>query len=82
MAYFLNLFSPETYEAFGRSSRAVSGFRSRQEGAANKIHPGDKFICYMTKLSRWIGILEVMSNAYRDDSPFYFDKDDPFVIRL
>jgi hypothetical protein len=29
MAYFIDLFSPETYEAFGRSSRDISGFRLR-----------------------------------------------------
>jgi hypothetical protein len=59
MAYYLDLFSPETYEAFGNSSKTISGFRMRQLNAAKGIHPGDKLICYMTKLSRWFGVLEV-----------------------
>src|SRR5205807_4640907 len=29
MAYYIDLFSPETYEAFARSSRDISGFRRR-----------------------------------------------------
>ena len=29
MAYFIDLFSPETYEAFAHSSRDISGFRLR-----------------------------------------------------
>ena len=31
MAYFMDLFSPETYEAFNASDRSVSGFRPRQK---------------------------------------------------
>ena len=82
MAYFLDLFSPETYEAFGRSTRNISGFRRRLENAANQIHPGDKLICYMTKLSRWFGILEVESECFIDQTPIFYPEDDPFVVRF
>ena len=67
MAYYLDLFSPETYEAFSRSSRDVSGFRLRHEGLATRVQIGDKFICYMTKLSRWFGLLQVTSKYFKDD---------------
>ena len=82
MKYWLNLFSPETYEAFSKSDRTMSGFRESQRNQASKIKPGDKFICYMTKLSRWIGVLEILEGPYKDDTPFYFEEDDPFVIRF
>lgn len=82
MAYYLDLFSPETYEAFTKSKRDVSGFRVRQQNAANRVHPGDRLVCYMTKLSRWVGILEVMSTCFRDESPLFYEKDDPFIIRF
>lgn len=82
MAYFINLFSPETYEAFLDSDRAVSGFRIRQENAAKKIHPGDRFVCYMTRLSRWIGVLEVKSDYFIDEAPIFYEEDDPFVVRF
>ncbi len=82
MAYFLDLFSPETYEAFAKSSHDVSGFRSTQHTAASRIRVGDKFICYMTKLSRWMGVLEVISDFYEDDSPIFYQENDPFVIRF
>ena len=36
MAYFIDLFSPETYEAFARSSRDASGFRLRHKKMAGK----------------------------------------------
>ena len=43
---------------------------------------GDKFICYMVKLSRWIGVLEVRSTSFKDTSPLFYDENDPYVIRF
>src|SRR5262245_36243321 len=82
MAYFLDLFSPETYETFTRSDRSVSGFRPRHQNAASRMRPGDKLICYMTRLSRWVGVLEVVDGPYRDDKPIFFSENDPFVVRF
>src|SRR5579872_830690 len=42
MAYYLNLFSPETYEAYQCSDQTVSGFRMRQRNAAERTKPGDE----------------------------------------
>ena len=82
MTYYTDLFSPETYEAFGRSGRSVSGFRKRQLAWAKRIKTGDRLICYMTKLSRWIGVLEVLSECYLDESPLFYPENDPFVVRF
>ncbi len=82
MKYYLNLFSPETYEAFTQSDRNVSGFRIRQENVAQRVKPGDRFICYMTKLSRWVGVLDVKEGPYKDDAPIFYEEDDPFVVRF
>lgn len=82
MAYYLDLFSPETYEAFTRSQRDTSGFRERQQNVASKISVGDKFVCYLTKLSRWIGVLEVTSQSFKDATPLFYENDDPFVVRF
>lgn len=69
MAYFIDLFSPETYEAFARSTRDVSGFRLRHKGIAERIKAGDIFVCYLTRLSRWFGLLEVIEGPFIDDKP-------------
>jgi predicted RNA-binding protein len=82
MAFYLDLFSPETYEAFSRSDREITGFRKSQEAVALKINPGDKLLCYMTKLSRWIGLLEVTSTAFEDSEPRFYPEDDPFTVRF
>lgn len=82
MAYYLDLFSPDTYQAFAHSSRDISGFRLRQEKTAGRIQPGDMFICYMTKLSRWFGLLEVTSPHFIESTPIFVDQDDPFIVRF
>jgi hypothetical protein len=82
MAYFIDLFSPETYEAFARSSRDMSGFRLRHKGMAERIKPGDVFVCYLTRLSRWFGLLEVVEGPFIDNKPIFVPENDPFVVRF
>lgn len=80
--YFLHLFSPETYEAFGRSDHSVSGFRPRHKNAAERVRAGDKLVCYMTRVSRWFGVLEVLDGPFRDSTPIFVQEADPFVVRF
>jgi len=82
MAYLINLFSPETYEAFTHSDQSASGFRRRHMKAAQRVNAGDKLICYMTKLSRWCGLLEVVDGPFQDEKPIFYPDGDPFVIRF
>lgn len=82
MAYYLDIFSPATYEAFSKSHKDVAGVRKSHASYADKLRPGDKLICYLTKLSRWIGVLEVQSSVFHDDTPRFQDVEDPFVVRV
>ena len=82
MAYYIDLFSPETYQAFSDSERNISGFRERQKGTASGINPGDKLICYITRLSRWVGVFEIKTKFFIDDKPIFLPTADPFVIRF
>jgi hypothetical protein len=81
MNYYLDLFTPETWAAFRAHGAKVSGFRERQRKTAERVSPGDKFLCYLVKLSRWCGILEVKSKVFVDSSPIFTDPD-PFVMRF
>ncbi len=82
MAYFLDLFSPETHERFSASDRSVSGFRERHRSMAAKVQPGDLLVCYLTRLSRWVGLLRVESGPFEDASPIFMDAADPFIVRF
>ncbi|MEE0682250.1 MAG: hypothetical protein ACLVML_03050 [Candidatus Gastranaerophilaceae bacterium] len=82
MAYYISLFSPETYYAFSQSDRKVSGFRDNRINIAAEVKPGDKLICYMTKLSRWVGVLVITSSYFIDDMPLFTKPIDPFIVRF
>lgn len=82
MAFFIDLFSPETHDAFRRSSQDVSGFRLRHRGMAERVKPGDTFVCYLTRVSRWCGVLDVVDGPFLDKTPIFVPEDDPFVVRF
>jgi hypothetical protein len=79
--YWLDLFTGKTWEEFKKHGAEVSGFRRRRRRIAKEeIQPGDYLICYLTGLSRFIGVLEVKSKAYEDDTPIW--EDAVFPIRF
>lgn len=81
MAYYVDLFSPDTYTAFTASSRTVSGFRESQRRAAGRVRPGDMLIAYVTKVSRWVGLLVVEDGPFEEATPVFRDPD-PFIVRF
>lgn len=81
MNYFLDLFTPETWDAFREHGAKISGFRERQRKSAERVRSGDIFLCYVVRLSRWCGVLEVESNSFMDSAPIFTDPD-PFIIRF
>lgn len=83
MNYYIDLFSPETANAFTASDQTVSGFSlSKKTYILNKnIGPGDKFICYCTRIQRFIGVFEILSKPFEDSVPI-FQEDDPFTLRF
>jgi hypothetical protein len=79
-AYWLDLFSHKTWTEFLKAGGTVTGFRESRWRTAQRITVGDYFLCYLTGVSRWIGLLEVTGEAYQDGSPIWAD--DPFPVRL
>jgi hypothetical protein len=83
MTYWLDLFTPYTWGRFQDHGASVSGFRPRQRKTAfGRVKEGDKLLCYLVKLSRWCGVLNVSSNAFEDAMPIFADENDPFSIRF
>lgn len=71
--YWLDLFTGTTWEEFKKHGANVSGFRHRRRRLAKKIRPGDYLICYLTGIMRLVGVLEVKSECYEDDTPIWDD---------
>ena len=80
--YWLDLFTGKTWEEFLRHGGTVSGFRERRRKVAEKIHPGDFLICYITGISRIIAVLEVKSECYYDEKPIYQNEVFPYRFNV
>jgi EVE domain len=83
MTYWLDLFTPFTWTRFREHGADISGFRPRQrKTAVGRIKSGDRFLCYVVRLQRWCGVLEVSGAAFEDTTPIFADSNDPFSIRF
>lgn len=69
--YWLDLFTGTTWDEFLRAGASVSGFRERRRPSVQQMKPGDYLLCYLTGVSRWIGILEVTGIAFEDQTPIW-----------
>ena len=78
--YWLDLFTGTTWQEFLAAGANVSGFRERRWRTVQRIKPGDYFLCYLTGVSRFIGVLEAVSEPFKDYSPIW--KDEVFPSRL
>ena len=79
-SFWLDLFTGKTWREFLAAGAAVSGFRESQWSAVQRVRPGDYLLCYLTGVSRWIGVLEVTSGAFWDTSVIW--EDDVFPCRV
>ena len=80
--YWLDLFTGTTWEEFKKYGATVSGFRHRRRRLAKKIRPGDYLICYLTGIKRFVGILEVKSECYEDNTPIWDDAVFPIRFKV
>jgi len=76
------LFTGKTWQEFLDAGGTVSGFRESRWSILKKIKPGDYFLCYLTGVSRLIGILEVISEVYKDDTPIWSDAVFPCRLKV
>ena len=79
-SYWLGLFTGTTWDEFKEAGSSVSGFRESRWATVQKIKPGDYLLCYLTGVSRFIGVLEVVSKTYKSDTVIW--KDELFPCRI
>jgi predicted RNA-binding protein len=81
--YWLDLFSPTTWQEFLEAGGTVSGFRESRWTTVQQIKPGDYLLCYMTQVSRFVGVLEVTSEPYFDRTRnVWSDEDFPCRVKV
>ncbi len=67
-SYWLDLFTHQTWTEFLAAGANVSGFRENRWRTVQSMKPGDILLCYLTGVSRWIGLLEVTGPAFKDNT--------------
>jgi predicted RNA-binding protein len=80
--YWLDLFTGVTWGEFKAAGAKVSGFRESRWNSVQKIKPGDYLLCYLTGVSRFIGLLEVIDKPYKDKTPIWKDEDFPCRLKV
>jgi hypothetical protein len=79
--YWLDLFTGTTWKEFLDAGGTTSGFPETRWSTVKKIKAGDYLLCYLTGLSRWVGVLEVTGEPFRDDESKIW-KLDQFPARI
>jgi hypothetical protein len=82
MSYWLDLFTRETWEEFLAAGGRVSGFSKGRRGLVAQMKPGDVLVCYVTGVSRFIGVLDVQSDMYEDSSPIWSAASYPYRVKV
>ncbi len=78
--YWLDLFTGATWKEFLDAGATVSGFREGRWKTVQRMKPCDYLLCYLTGVSRFIGLLEVTSEPFWDETPIW--KDATFPCRV
>ena len=83
MLYLLTLETWKEFLEYGeKNNEFVTGFRERRKGICKKIQIGDRFICYLAYTKRFIGVLEVTSDYYEDNSPIWNENEFPSRFKV
>lgn len=63
-SFWLDLFTINTWNEFLDAGGTVSGFREGRRATVERLRPGDYLLCYLVRVSRFIGVLEIVSEAF------------------
>jgi hypothetical protein len=69
--YWLDLFTVETWKEFQDHGGDVSGFSEKRWPTVQKMRLGDYLLSYLTRVSRWVGLLEVVGQPFFDEEPIW-----------
>jgi hypothetical protein len=80
--YWLDLFTGATWDEFQKAGGTVSGFRDSRWKVVQQIKSGDYMLCYLTGVSRWVGVLEVTDEPFLDRTPIWNVEDFPCRVAV
>jgi hypothetical protein len=79
MNYWLDCFTGQTWQEFRNAGSTITGFNDHFKKHAGQIKPGDVLLCYLIRVMRWIGALEVVGKSENKSRIW---KDEIYPIRF
>jgi hypothetical protein len=76
----LGLFTVDSWREFQRHGARLMGFNENKRTAAAGLQLGDRILCYLSKVSAFVGVLEVTGTSYMERVPLWTDG--LFPVRL
>jgi hypothetical protein len=70
---YLGVFSVESWREFLSHGGNVMGFNEKKAGIASRLFPGDRILCYLSKVSAFVGWMEVVGPSYIETKPLWSD---------
>jgi hypothetical protein len=71
--YWLDLFTNKTWNEFLTAGGTVSGFAPSRWTTVQRMKVGDVLLCYLTGISRFVGVLEVTGEPFQSESVIWSD---------
>lgn len=78
--YYLALFNEETWNEFLENGLSAYGTNLNKQVRMQRINIDDFLICYVTKLSRFVGLLKVTSKPYINNTIIW--KNEVYPVRV
>jgi len=78
--YWLALFTVTSWTECLAIGGNIIGFNDNRWGTAQKIQPGDKILCYLTKVSAFVAVLEVTEPAFQSSEQIW--QESLFPVRI
>lgn len=83
MAYFSDVFTPATWNAFVNDGGRVTAFRRASLArGAGKVRPGDRLVCYLKGTFTFVGAIEAKSEAATSEEPIWGFTDFPVRVEV
>ena len=64
--HWLTVFTVESWKEFLDHGGDVAGFNERRWTYMRSLEPGDYLICYLSRVSRFVGLLEAVGKPFLD----------------
>src|SRR5664280_2945676 len=81
-SYWLDLFTAKTWQEFLDAGASTSGFSASRWTTVRRMKVGDYLLCYLTGISRFIGVIRVDSEPFQSDTPIWGDATFPSRVNV